>query len=139
MTNLSTPGRGYLKKPASCEIAVCANFEGTIPAIVAATPDVVVTFGGAADGDRDLSDAAREYYAALREALPDAEIIAISPVTSEDEAAYWLTMHKRTIRTAVEAVDGTFIDVGQPGVGDGEYLSAAAQAEIAATVIKELS
>lgn len=139
MVNLSATGRGYIQKPDACEMSECANFRGSIDAIAEAGPDVVITFGGTADGDYDLSDAATQYYTALREALPDAELVAVSPVTTESEAAYWLTMHNRTIRSAVEAVGGTFIDVGQPGLGDGDQLSAEAQGEVAQAIIDELS
>ncbi|MGO1383676.1 MAG: hypothetical protein ACTHU1_02640 [Arachnia sp.] len=106
--------------------------------MVAEDPDVVVTFGGIADGDQDLSDAAGQYFAALRAALPDAELIAISPVTSEEPAPYFLNLHDQTIRAAVEAVGGTFIDVERPGVGDGEQLSAESQGEIADAIIAAL-
>lgn len=139
VVNLSSAGRGYLSKPASCDLKVCANFEGTIAAAVAEKPDVVVTFGGWEDGDYDLTDASTKYFAALRKALPDAQLVAISPVTSQDQAEYFLQLHSKTIRTAVEAVGGTFIDVGQPGVGDGDQLSAAAQEDVAEAIIAKLS
>ncbi len=137
--NLSDQGRGYIKAPSSCDMSVCSNFVGTIPAVVEQDPDVVVTFGGMADGDQDLSAAAQEYYSALRAALPDAELIAVSPVTSEEQAPYFLSMHDKTIRAGVESVGGTFIDVGRPGVGDGEQLSPESQDEIAQAIIEELS
>lgn len=139
IVNLSSPGRGYVAMPRSCDFDPCAPFQGSIPAIVEAAPDVVVTFGGTADGDYGLSEAATAYFEALREALPDAELVAIAPVTTEDTAEYWLTMHAQSIGAAVEAVDGTMVDAGQPGVGDGDSLSADAQAEIAAAVVEELS
>lgn len=137
--NFSHEGRGYIAKPSTCEISTCSTFAGTIPAVVEEDPDVVVTFGGMADGDQDLSDAAGQYFTALRAALPDAELIAISPVTSEEPAPYFLILHDQTIRAGVEAVGGTFIDVGRPGVGDGDQLSADAQSEIADAIIAALS
>ncbi len=139
VTNLSAQGRGYIQEPSFCNVSTCANFEGTIPAVVEQDPDVVVTFGGTADGDQDLSDAAGAYFTALRAALPDAELIAVSPVTSEDEAPYFLRLHDQTIRAGVEAVGGTFIDVGRPGIGDGEDLSASSQQEVAQAIIDELT
>lgn len=139
VVNLSSPGRGYVAMPRSCDFDPCAAFQGSIPAIAEAAPDVVVTFGGVADGDYDLSEAAASYFQALREALPEAELVAIAPVTTEDTAEYWLTMHADSIGTAVEAVGGTMVNAGQPGVGDGDALSAEAQAEIAAAVVEELS
>lgn len=138
VVNLSSPGRGFITAPRSCEFEPCDMFVGTVSTIAEAEPDVVVTFGGNADGDYSLADAAAEYFAALRQALPEAAIVALSPVTTEDPAPYFLTLHSRTIRAGVEAVDGTFVDVGQPGVGDGETLSGEAQAEIAQQVIDQL-
>lgn len=139
VVNLASPGRGYVATPRSCDFDPCAPFPGSVPAIVEAGPDVVVTVGGTADGDYGLAEPAEAYFAALREALPDAQLVAIAPVTTEDTAEYWLTMHAQTIGAAVEAVGGTMVDAGQPGIGDGDSLSAEAQAEIAAAVVAELS
>lgn len=139
VTNLSARGRGYIQAPSFCNVSECANFEGTIPAVVEQDPDVVVTFGGMADGDQDLSGAAGAYFTALRAALPNAELIAVSPVTSEAEAPYFLRLHDQTIRAGVETVGGTFIDVGRPGVGDGKDLSASSQQEVAQSIIEALS
>ncbi len=138
VVNLSSPGRGYVTTPRSCDFTPCVNFERSIPLIVQAKPDIVVTFGGTADGDYNLKEPAASYFKALRKALPDAQIVAISPVTSGDTAQYWLTLHKRNIAAAVEAVGGKLVDVGQPGVGDGKKLSAKAQAEIADQVVAQL-
>lgn len=139
VVNLSSPGRGYVANPRSCDFEPCGTFEASIPAILEAQPTIVITFGGTADGDYGLAEATSSYYEALREALPEAELIAISPVTTEDTADYWLTLHNRTITAGVEAVDGTFIDVGQPGLGDGDELSPEAQAAIAEAITGELS
>lgn len=138
VTNLSSAGRGYITVPRSCDFEPCATFAGTISAIAETEPDIVVTFGGTADGDYSLAEPAAEYFAALREALPGAELVALSPVTTEDPAPYFLTLHSRTIRAGVEAVDGTFVDLGQPGAGDGDTLSGEAHAEIAQLVVDQL-
>lgn len=138
VVNLSAPGRGFLTNPSSCDGSPCAPFGGTVAAIAQLHPDLVVTFGGAADGDSAIGDQSRQYFADLRAALPQAKLVALSPITTEVAAPYWLTMHTQSIREAVEAVGGTFIDVGQPGLGNGEQLSAQAQAEIAQHVVTQL-
>lgn len=138
VVNLSAPGRGFLATPRSCEGSPCTPFGGTVAATAQEHPDIVVTFGGVADGDASITQAAADYYKALRAALPDAKLVAISPVTTDATAPYWLTMHTDSIRTAVQAVGGTFVDVGQPGLGNGEKLSADAQAAIARGVIGAL-
>ncbi len=139
IVNLSSPGRGYLTAPRSCDFEPCDNFGGTVDVITESEPDLVVTLGGTADGDYALGDAPGTYFEALREELPDAELVAINPVTGDSPAPYWLTLHARNISAAVEAVDGTFINVGQPGVGDGDTLSNETQDEIAQAVVDALS
>lgn len=139
VVNLSAPGRGFIRGPRTCNFEICANFEGSIKLITKESPDIVVTFGGTGDGDYSLDPAATAYFAALRNALPDAKLVAISPVTGDPKAAYWLTLHKRAISTAVTAVGGTLIDVGQPGLGDGRDLSAQTQAEIGRLVVEKMS
>lgn len=139
VVNLASPGRGYLTAPRSCEFEPCDRFGGSVETIVGAQPDIVVTMGGTADGDYALEDAPARYFQALREALPDAELVAINPVTGDSPAPYWLTLHAQNIRAAVEAVDGTFVNVGQPGAGDGETLTPETQDEIARAVVDALS
>lgn len=136
--NLSSPGRGYLTAPRSCDFEPCAEFAGSLGLIAEREPDIVVTFGGTADGDYSLADAAAEYFNELRKALPEAELVAISPITTDESAPYFLTLHGRTIRAGTEAVDGTFVDLGQPGLGDGDELSAEAHTEIAAQIVARL-
>lgn len=139
VVNLSAPGRGYLATPRSCEGSPCTPFGGTVAAIAAAHPEVVVTFGGVADGDFTITTAAAQYFKDLRAALPNAKLIAISPVTTDAQTPFWLGMHAQSIRDGVEAVGGVYIDVGQPGLGNGESLSAQAQAEIARQVVARLA
>jgi len=138
VVNLSAPGRGFIRGPRACDVEICANFEGSLALIARESPDIVVTFGGTADGDYSLDPAAPSYFAALRKALPDATLVAVSPVTGDKQAGYWLTLHKRAITAGVTAVGGTMIDVGQPGLGDGRDLSARAQAEIARVVVQQM-
>ena len=70
--------------------------------------------------------------------MPTAKLVAISPVTTDAQAPYWLTMHAQSVQAGVEAVGGVFVNVGQPGLGNGEVLSAEAQAEIARQVVARL-
>ncbi len=136
--NFASPQRGYLSDPADCDVKPCSSFTGTVDAIAAKRPDIVVTFGGTADGDQDLREAAATYFEDLRTALPDAKLVAVAPITTDDEWPYYLTMHARSIRAAVEAVDGTFIDSKRIGLGDGEELSEESQRELAKVIIEAL-
>lgn len=139
VTNLSTDGRGFVASPTDCGFEPCANFIGSIDAIVEASPDVVVTFGGTVDGDYSLEGPAADYFEALRAALPEAEIVAIAPIATDAEAPYWLTLHKRTITFGVESVDGRIVDVGQPALGNGDTITPDAYAEIARVVVEQLA
>ena len=139
VVNLSSPGRGYVKRPLTCDTTPCANFEGSLPAVIEAQPDLIITFGGTADGDYNLSPAATRYFADLHQALPNAQLVAVSPVTTLAPVPYYFTLHDQTISAAIEKVGGTFINVGQPGSGDGPSLSSSAQAAIAAKITAALS
>ena len=138
VVNLASPGRGFVTKPRSCNFQPCVNFEESIPLIVKAAPDIVVTFGGAADGDSEVEAAAAAYFKALRKALPDAEIVALTPVSTASKEPAWVASQRQAIAAAVAAVDGTLVDVGQPGIGGGRKLSAEAQKQIAGKVVAQL-
>ena len=139
VVNLSAAGRGYLKQPRSCAVERCENeFALSIPEVKRLSPQVVVTFGGAVDGDYNIRDAAGSYYRALRAAAPNATIVALSPVTGQDTAPFWLTLHGRAISAEATAAGGTMVDLGQPGLGDGGTLSPDAQREISRLVVEKL-
>ena len=141
VVNLSAPGRGYVKQPRSCGSTPtpCANFEGSIGAVVEAHPDLVITFGGTADGDYDLTPLADQYYADLHKALPQATLVAVSPVTTLAPVPYYFTLNTHAIDTAATKAGALFVNVGQPGSGDGDSLSHAAQSAIAAKIVAALS
>lgn len=140
VVNLSAAGRGFTREPRTClELDPCTTFGGSVDLIVSYSPAVVVTFGGSADGNTDITDATVDYFTDLRAALPDAHLIAINPLTTRNEAPSWLTDSQEAIASATTDVDGHLVDVGQPGLGDGDALSAEAHAIIARAVVAELS
>lgn len=59
VVNLSAPGRGYFATPRECDDSPCAPFPGTVDAVAELEPDVVVIFGGVADGDVPLTSTLR--------------------------------------------------------------------------------
>ncbi|WP_182355194.1 SGNH/GDSL hydrolase family protein [Flaviflexus huanghaiensis] len=136
--NLSAPGRGYVTPPRVCNDSPCTPFPGTVDAIAEFSPEVVVTFGGVADGDTPLTEVAAQYYTDLRAALPEARIIAVAPIYSADSVPDWAPLHRASIQAAVESVGGVYVDAGQPALGDGEAMGAEAHAELAATLIAVL-
>ncbi|MEZ7897350.1 MAG: SGNH/GDSL hydrolase family protein [Flaviflexus sp.] len=139
VSNLSAPGRGFVTLPRSCDNSPCEAFPGTVDAVVESQPEVVVTFGGSADGDIPIGGATDQYFQDLRAALPDAQIIALSPISSADTLPDWIPFHVANVRASVESVGGIYVDLGQPALGDGEALSAESQAEIAQAVVATLN
>lgn len=138
LTNLSAPGRGYITAPRSCENSPCTPFSGTVEAVAEINPDIVIVFGGVADGDVPITEIAAQTFTDMRSALPEAEIIAISPVYSDETVPNWAPLHAASIQAGVEAAGGTYIDVGQPALGDGETMNADAHEEVARIVIEKL-
>ncbi len=51
-TNQSISGRRYLAQPTVCTGDECSTFQGLIEKVAGMDPDVVITVGGTADGDR---------------------------------------------------------------------------------------
>lgn len=140
VTNLSAPGRGFIAQPRDCDPNVpCTPFGGAIEAIAAEKPNLVITFGGVADGDVSISAPSADYFTALRAALPDAKLVTLSTITTDPQVPYWVTLHGRSLREATESVGGVYIDLGQLGVGDGATLSPETQAAIAQSVADQLA
>lgn len=98
----------------------------------------MITFGGIADGDVALGTATTAYFEGLRAALPDAELVAIAPISTADTLPYFVTMHGQSIATSVTAVDGVFVNAGQPAIGGGADLSPEVHAQIAEAVVSQL-
>ncbi len=133
VTNLACSGAGFIAE-GDCG----TDYSGLIDAAIAASPTVVILQSSDNDdgeSDESLDDAAMSIVVALRTALPHTSIIGIStlwnqPYDEPDEVA----SSSIALQTAVEAVGGTFVDIGQPlqnGEGlmqfDDEHPTAAGQ------------
>ncbi|WP_172403713.1 SGNH/GDSL hydrolase family protein [Clavibacter michiganensis] len=125
--NLGRGGTGYLTtaSTAGCGLAYCPNYLEMIPDAVKANPDLVIVSGGR--NDSRTVQAARDqiaaFYPALRSALPDARIVATSPLWDDEEAPAALGQLAEAVRSAVEAVGGTYVDAGQPFEGRADLIS----------------
>ncbi|GGE99192.1 SGNH/GDSL hydrolase family protein [Mycetocola zhadangensis] len=100
-----------------------------VPGIVAASPDIVLVSGGFFDSSAGSSPAVVnaaivETFTELRAGLPEAEIVAISPLWDASDTPPRLTEIIDEVRAAVEAVDGTFLDIGQPLDGEPQLIAA---------------
>ena len=136
VTNLSAPGMGFAKVASRCPKR-CTTFKGLVPAIAHVKPGIVVVFGGMADGDSPIGPDSREFFTALRKALPKTKIVALSPVMTKQGQLGWIRLHRNNIKGAVAAVDGRFIDLELPAFSAGG-LSAKGQEQVAKRVVSAL-
>ena len=136
VTNLSAPGMGFTKVASRCADR-CTTFKGVIPAVADAKPDIVVVFGSMADGDYPIGPESREFFTALRKAAPKTTIVALSPVMTKQGQLGWIRLHRNNIKAAVAAVDGRFVDIGQPAFRSGA-LSAKGQEQVSKRVVSAL-
>jgi acyl-CoA thioesterase-1 len=126
-TNFARGGTGYLASSGreECGEERCPNYLQVLPSAVEADPDIVFVSGGR--NDRSGAQAEQQivdFYAQLRAELPEARIIATSPLWDDDDAPASLNAIATTVRNAVSSVDGTYLDIGQPLAGRSELMSA---------------
>lgn len=132
--NLGVGGTGYAPSQGATEGSMnacgresCPGYIDVIPQAVEGGADVVVVSGGRneakvpADAQAATIDA---FYKKLRAELPDAKIIAFSPIWDSEPAPAAIPAMAGMVRTSVEAVGGTFIDLGQPLEGKADLITA---------------
>ncbi|WP_138416449.1 SGNH/GDSL hydrolase family protein [Sinomonas gamaensis] len=132
VVNSARGGTGYLKGYASggrnaCGQDICPNYPAMVADVAQASPDVVIVSGGRNDGTKLTPDLGRNIaatFAALRKALPLAKIVALSPILAADDTATSFPEVKPAVRSAVEAVGGTYVDLGPVFGGHPELISA---------------
>ena len=122
--NLGRGGTGYVATSSQqgCGLNYCPKYDEMIPEAVKAKPDVVVVAGGRNDGSADAK-AIRTFYQDLRTQLPNAKIYAISPLWASGETPAFIVAQGQDVKASVEAVGGTFLDVGQPFKGRPDLIS----------------
>lgn len=141
--NLGCPGAGFAR------VGICGTtFAGLLPEIQGRPRLVLVQ---ASSNDRHESAAAVDAATpatlrTLAASYPDAQIVGLSALWT-DEAAVpaRVTAASTALRAAVEAVGGTFVDVGQPFRGrrdllqDGLHPTVEGQEVLAAQVYRALN
>lgn len=116
-TNLGRGGTGYLATSGKqgCGLDYCPNFREMIAEAVALKPSIVVVSGGRNDGRTpEALEQVRAFYSDLRTALPDAQIIATSPLWDSRQSPDYLASLGEVVRESVTSVGGNYIDIGQP-------------------------
>lgn len=128
--NVANGGTGYATSVDgetamdACGKDYCPTYAEMIPEVVEQEPSIVVVSGGRNDVGRNIDqESIAAFYRDLRSALPDAEILAVSPVWDAREAPAELTAVGDAVRESVTAVGGTYVDISQPFTGNPEAIT----------------
>lgn len=133
--NIGKGGTGYIttgeaQDPANaqnaCGLDYCPNYGEVIQDAVAADPSIVVVSGGRNNSWASASlvdEHVTKFFTELRAALPNARIIATSPLWDDDPAPAIMEQIAESVKSAVVAVGGEYVDLGQPLLGDSSLVS----------------
>lgn len=144
VTNLACSGAGFIAD-GQCG----TDFDGLVSKAVAAAPSLVVVqssdndLGQSTSDIRDATDATVEH---LHRALPHAGIVGISTLWDQPgDVPDEVGASSAALQHAVQAVGGTFVDIGQPIAGrdgllqsDDEHPTDAGQAALATAITADL-
>ncbi|WP_295781381.1 SGNH/GDSL hydrolase family protein [uncultured Microbacterium sp.] len=121
LTNLACPGMGFVVQ-GNCG----TSYAGFVPAVAALQPQLLIVESSSndfwEDGDEIRSDTA-DTVDQLHAAAPDARIVGLSTIWNDDpDVPDDTAVTSDALRDAVQAVGGTFVDVGQPLAGHPEWM-----------------
>jgi len=115
VTNLACNGAGYLMPGSSSDCGT--TFADVVANASSETPDIVIAEGSSNDfglNNTELAAATRQTFALIRAEFPAAEIIGLSTVWGAEAIPDQLADTDSQVQAAVLAVNGTYIDIGQP-------------------------
>lgn len=140
--NMAQGGMGYQTAPRWCDVAPCASIRGSVTKIVASAPSLVVLAAGEADGDQELAESATATLDQLREALPTATIVVMSPTTDRATTPAWLERHAEQLKEAASESGATWLDVTPITSGSAAFeagsLTPRANGQVAAALERAL-
>lgn len=121
VTNLACPGMGFVVQ------GDCGTpYAGLVPAVAALQPDLLIVQSSSNDFWEDPDEIrydTADTVASLHAAAPDARIVALSTIWNDDtQVPDDTVVTSEALRDAVQAVGGTYIDVGQPLAGHPEWM-----------------
>lgn len=131
--NFGVGGTGYVttvegsSAQKACSLDRCPSYPEVIAQAAAANPSIVIVSGGRNDVpnvDGKYAAGVADFFQQLRAALPDAQIIATSPLWGADVPPSELASIARAVQDGVTAVGGTYLDIGQPLRGHPEWIIA---------------
>lgn len=123
--NLGRGGTRYVATsgPEGCGLDYCPSYPEMISDAAEREPEIVVVSGGRNDATQQDADAIRTTFESLRDALPNARIIAVSPMWDHTPYPEQLVEMGDAIRTAVQAVGGEYLEIGSPLAGRPEMVT----------------
>lgn len=130
VVNLGIAGTGYAtnRDERWCPTGGCLDYAGVIPQAVDARPDIVVVSGGrndlALNTVAEIEPVVAAFYAQLREALPDARIIATSPIWDDPPPPRGLLELSDIVEREAARISAEFLDLGDPLEGRPELIAA---------------
>ena len=121
LTNLACSGMGFVVS------GDCGTpYVGFAPALAALQPDLVIIESSSNDFGEDPDDVYSETVVTveqMHEAAPDARIVGLSTIWNDDpDVPDDTAVTSDALRDAVDAVGGTFVEVGQPLAGHPEWM-----------------
>jgi|GEM_PF-492489 len=123
--NLARGGTGYTtgSTGSTCSLDYCPSYQEMIPEVAATDPDIVVVSGGRNDGSGFDREAIGTFYSSLRAAVPDARIIAVSPLWDSEPTPDWLVTLEEDVRYSATTSGGEYADIGQPLLDHPELIA----------------
>jgi lysophospholipase L1-like esterase len=131
--NLARSSTGYITEvndPTKfwCGFDHCNSYTQQLPDAAAADPDIVVVNGGrnelAIGASAEWIQGVDAFFTELRRSLPNATIIAASPIWDDDPTPPELDAMREVVRQAVTAMGGTYVDLGDPLLGHPDFVQA---------------
>lgn len=123
LDNLACDGAGFL---AVGDDSDCGEtFAGLVSKAVALHPHTVIIEGSSNDlgqSDSDLMPETVTQLQELRNALPHAQIIALSTIWGDTSVPAQLSDIDEQVRAGVTSVGGVFLEIGQPLQGHPEWM-----------------
>lgn len=133
LQNFARGGTGYVagtkdpvKAKDACNREACPSYGEMIAEAKTFGPEVVIVSGGRNDYAIETEDevtAIKGFYASLRQELPNAKIVAFSPLWDDDPAPASIPAIATAVKESVTAVGGVYLDSGQPLQGKPELLA----------------
>lgn len=126
--NLGRAGTGYLSSlsgtqaKSACGRATCPSFPEMVPEVVAKRPDIVIV-ASSSNPTTDVSDVSLTTLRNLRQKLPDAKIVVLSPLWRDSAYPNGMVALGKTLKRNAEVAGVDYVAVGSPLEGHPEWIA----------------